>query len=852
MSLSPGARLGPYEVVAPAGAGGMGEVYRARDTRLGRTVALKVLPPGLATDPERLQRFEHEAKLLSTLSHPNILSIHDVGAEKGVPYLVSEFLEGETLRQRLERGPLGMRRLIDHAVQIASGLAAAHGREIVHRDLKPENIFVTRDERIKILDFGLAKQLQAIRAEVGESPTMALSHTAAGTVMGTVGYMSPEQVRGQTADHRSDIFSLGAVLYEMAAARRAFQRETGAETMSAILKEEPPDLASSGAHVPPALERIISRCLEKAPERRFQSASDLAFAVEALSGGTSVSVQAGAPPRRRRWLAIASAALLLIVLASAALLLRQREPPGEVTYTVLNFRPETIFRAAFAPDGQTILYSAAIRGNTPAIFTIRSDYPEGRSTGLPRSHLLRVSTTGELALLTNAEYVAHRMFEGTLARMPAGAQMPREILERVRDADWSPEGDLAIVREVDGRDRLEYPIGTVLYETSGYVSDPRFSPDGSRIAFLEHPFRFDNRGVVSVVDLQGRRTVLTGEFWGEEGLAWSPDGREILFSAGTGFENFFVQAVDLSGRVRMALTSAGGLTLHDAAPNGRWLVTRDDVRKRVFARVPGAEEEVDLAWLDLSSAVLLAPDAGRLFFSEQSGALGANYATCVRETSAGSGVVQLGAGVPADVTSDGRWIAALVPDAPPRIALYPTGPGEARHVTAGLDVYDSANFLPGGRGLLVCGTTGGKPPRCYTHAIDGGTPHPVSPEGTNNGVLSPDGSRFVASGRNGYELYTLGAEHPPTPLPFLHANDRVFDWSTDGRAVYAHRWGAVPSAIERVDVQTGLRTVVHRLVPSDTTGVMAVQTASITPDERWYAYEYRVMTSRFFMVQGAR
>ena len=316
MTVSAGTKLGPYEIVAPAGAGGMGEVYPARDTRLNREVAIKVLPAAFTRDPERLRRFQQEAQAAAALNHPNILAVHDFGEHEGLPYMVTEFLEGETLRERLRAGALPMRKAADHAQQIAFGLASAHEKGIVHRELKPENVFVTHDGRVKILDFGLAK---LTRPESMSDPATLASQTEPGMVLGTVGYMSPEQVRGQVADHRSDLFSLGAVLYEMVSGKRAFQKPTPAETLSAILNEEPPDLSQIAPNYSPVLHRLVQRCLEKKLEQRFQSASDLAFALGALSdSGSSSKVHVEAARSRAWWPWVrvsAEVALLCVALA---------------------------------------------------------------------------------------------------------------------------------------------------------------------------------------------------------------------------------------------------------------------------------------------------------------------------------------------------------------------------------------------------------------------------------------------------------------------------------------------------------------------------------------------------------
>ena len=293
MALSSGTKLGPYEIQSLVGAGGMGEVYRAHDSRLDRTVAIKVLPTSFSADHDRMQRFSQEARAAAALNHPNILSIFDIGEQQGAPYVVSELLEGETLRERLRNGPVSARKAIDYALQVARGLAAAHEKGIVHRDLKPENIFVTNDGRVKILDFGLAKLTRPEAAGGDDAPTVH-AVTEPGLIMGTVGYMSPEQVRGQAADPRSDLFSFGAILYEMISGKRAFHGETSADTMSAILKEETPELSETARNVPPGLERIVRHCLEKVPSQRFHSAGDLAFDLEALTEISATSSKSGA------------------------------------------------------------------------------------------------------------------------------------------------------------------------------------------------------------------------------------------------------------------------------------------------------------------------------------------------------------------------------------------------------------------------------------------------------------------------------------------------------------------------------------------------------------------------------
>src|SRR5580698_2713591 len=378
MTLSSGMKLGPYEVVSMIGAGGMGEVYRARDARLGREVAIKVLSESFARDPERLRRFEQEARAVAALNHPNILALYDIGSQNGSPYRVSELLEGQSLREMLQGGPVPARRAGDYAVQIASGLAAAHEKGIVHRDLKPENLFITKDGRAKILDFGLAKLTQPAASGPAGSDglTVTSSPTMAGVVMGTAGYMSPEQVRGEAADHRTDIFAFGAVLYEMTSGQRAFRRDTAAETMTAILREDPPDLADGIRLVSPALDRIVRRCMEKQPEQRFQSAQDLAFALGALSGtDVSGTARAAAAPRPMRSWVWAVAGLVLLSVSAVVWLLGHGAPVGRRMQFALPV-PGEVGQVALSADGQMLAFvSPDNNSGVPTLYVQRVGSP---------------------------------------------------------------------------------------------------------------------------------------------------------------------------------------------------------------------------------------------------------------------------------------------------------------------------------------------------------------------------------------------------------------------------------------------------------------------------------------------
>jgi len=839
----------------------MGEVYRARDTKLDRDVALKVLSEKLSGDSGSLARFEREAKAVAALSHPNILAIHDFGVDNGVAYTVTELLEGKTLSETIDGAALPVRKAVDYALQLARGLAAAHEKGIVHRDLKPANLFVTDDGRVKILDFGLAR---FVAPEAGISLTESCTAepgTQPGTVMGTVGYMSPEQVRGRPADHRSDLFSFGAVLYEMLSGSRAFRGDSTVETMSAILKEDPPELPAVGRSFPPGLERIVRHCLEKVPEQRFQSARDIAFALESLSGNSPPGVQpAPAVIRSRlamRWSGRAALVLVGILAVSSAYIAGRRTarivPSPNVTFRQLTFHPQAIFQAAGTSDGKTICYSSALRGNVPEVFVMDPEFPEPRSLGLHGVHLLAVSSKGEMALLTHAKWVAHRLFEGTLARMSIGGGAPRELLEGVRQADWSPDGsELAVIRDVEGKDRLEYPVGKVLYEASGYLSDPRFSPNGERIAFFQHPVKYDDRGSVNVVDLSGNAHVVRDGYWGLEGLGWTTDGNEIVFSAGTGYSDFAIYRTTLAGLTRPALQSAGGLTFGSVFPGGRWLVSREDTQRGMQGLAPGESEERDLSWLELSGPTALSNEGKMLLFTEQGAGAGVNYAVCLRKTD-GSPVIRLGEGYGADLSPDGRWALALIFSPPARALLYPTGPGKTQILKkGGLDQYRYGRFFPDGKRVLMEASEPGHAGRCYIQDLADGLPRPVTPEGTGACIPSPDGERVLAKSVEGsWHLYPL-AGGDVTPVRGIVRGETVSRFDPDGRSVVVFEQVRMPARVTRVDLSKGRRTLIREIAPPELTGALSLLSYVTDDAGRSYVYSYTKSLSQLFLVSGMR
>jgi Tol biopolymer transport system component len=528
MPLAAGTRLDSYEIIAPLGAGGMGEVYRARDATLKRDVAIKVLPEYWLRDPERLRRFEQEAQATAALNHPNIVSIFHVGQFDGSPYIVTELLQGETLRDRLRKGPMRLREVLDYGVEFARGLAAAHDAGIVHRDLKPENIWVTKDGRIKILDFGLAK-LDPAKAPGTDAETVSLEQqTNPGQVLGTVGYMSPEQVRGQTADARSDIFAVGVILYEMLTGKPAFRKATSAETMTAILNDDPPALSQTGIPVPPGLQKIVNRCLAKSPEQRFQHASDLAFALDALSDASGTAIpalpQAGA---RSRWIWIAIAA----VVVTTALIVWWKQPPAvPVVEAVTQLTSDGEIKAnsgGLATDGSRIYFGEGTLGSYRIMQVAATGGPTAIiPTRLPNFQFSAVSQDGSSLLGASGD-----QFVLPLWKIPLPAGEPRRLGSiEAQDADFFPDGRILFclgndlyVAENDGSNPRK------LLSAGGVTRDPSVSPDGERLVFTIY-----SHGPISIdearTDGSGLHPIVNTSHAGRVCCArWTSDGRSIVY-----------------------------------------------------------------------------------------------------------------------------------------------------------------------------------------------------------------------------------------------------------------------------------------------------------------------------------
>jgi serine/threonine protein kinase/Tol biopolymer transport system component len=797
VTVSSGARLGPYEVIAPVGAGGMGEVWRARDTRLQREVAIKVLPAEMASDGERLKRFEKEARSASSLNHPSIVTIYEIGQEGATSYIAMELVEGKTLRELVAGGPLPIKKLLQIGAQVAEGLARAHEAGIVHRDLKPENVMVTKDGLAKILDFGLAKLTYAGPGSGNETDLPTQTATTPGVVMGTVGYMSPEQASGHPVDFRSDQFSFGSLLYEMATGKRAFQRKTAVQTLAAIIQEEPEPV---GSHNPGPLRWIIERCLAKEPGDRYASTRDLARELATLRdrlsevslSGAVLAAEPALPGLRARRFVLALALLAALAIGVLAGRLSKGLSSSAPRFRQVTFGNFTISKARFAPDGQTVVYSA-IRSSGADLLTARAGTPEFRSLGIPDAEIHSISPQGEMAITLDRKDSLP-----TLARAALAGGAPREILEDTVGASWAPDGkSLAVVHVVEGKFRLEFPIGKVLYETKTRINSPLVSPSGDRVAFRE-------AGSVSIVDREGRKETLPNGK-GSLDFLWAPSGRELWFGESEEGSTQ-VGAVTLEGRERLMVSLPGDFALQDVSRDGRLLVERGFERWRVTGSFRGDSRERDLTFLDATIPADISADGSTLLFSEKQP--GWKHASIYERKTDGSPAVRLGEGFAMALSPDGKWVLALPENPASRLLLVPTGAGETRPLAneEGLTIPggSGAGWLPDGKSVVFSAAAPEHQVRLYLQEVAGGKPRPVSPEGVRllpfPSWISPDGKSVIGSGPS-LALYSLEGK-PPSALP-LADGDVPIRWTADGKGLFVYHDGDSPVRVSLLELSTG-------------------------------------------------
>jgi Tol biopolymer transport system component len=717
-------------------------------------------------------------------------------------------------------------------------------------------LFVTKDGRVKILDFGLAKLTQIGE---GSGPQTNLPTATAGTepgvVMGTLGYMSPEQVRGRPADARSDIFSFGAILYEMLSGNRAFHGDSAADTMSAILKEDPPDLSVTNQSISPGLERIVRHCLEKNPEQRFHSAHDLAFDLEALSGTSAqTAVQSVGMARVPRPALLALAGALAVAAAFAAgHFLWKGEALSHPSFQRITFRRGNISNARFAPDGKSVVYGASWEGKPIEIYTVRPGSPETTTLGYKNAALFGVSSSGELALSLRESFLSGSSGIGTLAKAPLGGGVPREILKFVEWADWAPDGkELAITRFADSNNRLEYPIGNVLFKSPKGVFAPRFSPRGDRIAFLE---REAGGSTLWVTDLAGK-AVKRAEGLHGISFAWAPAGDDIWMEDRSDQGDDRIVAVAPSGKTRVLARAPGRLIPYDVAPDGRVLLEHTIGRRSVMGLAPGETIQRDLSWFDGTNPAGISADGRTALLLESGTAAGALTPFYLRRTD-GSPAVKLGEGNAQDLSPDAKWVLVRADDGA-GLTLVPTGPGDSVKLQLpGIEHVSNAVFLDDGRALLLFARESrkGQSGAFYIQDIPAGKPRRIAKGyGLVGKAVSPDGKWIVGLGEGWNDDLVLipveGGDLKSIP------NTNTIDplrWSADGKALLAAELGSLPVRVVRVDVATGRREPWKDLGPADLSGVIQSTGIHITPDEKAYIYGYSSsVTSDLYIATGLR
>jgi serine/threonine protein kinase len=865
--------------VAPLGAGGMGEVYRAKDTRLGRDVAIKVLPARFSSSPELRERFEREARAISSLNHERICTLHDVGHQDGVDFLVMEYLEGESLAEKLRKGALPLRETLKIGMEVCEALDAAHRAGIVHRDLKPANIMLTKSGA-KLMDFGLAKASAAGGSASGSAPLLSAAETISGPspmspltgvgqVIGTILYMSPEQIEGKEADARSDVFALGAVLYEMATGQRPFEGKSQISVASAILEKEPTPIRRLQPLTPAAFERVVSTCLQKNPEDRFQSARDIRLELkwiaenpvaETPSPETKPS-EASPANKSLRILPWALAATLAIAFAAGAWVYHRNVGSAVIpTYKQLTFERGFVYAARFASDGRSVVYSASWDGQPLQIYSTDPGSPESRALNLLNSTLFAASAK-DLAISIGCRDRYIGDCQGTLALVPVSGGAPREIAEEVVAADWTSDGsEMAIVRHTEGKYRVEYPRRKVIYESSKPLGFVRIAPDGKSLAIAQSVGEWGDAGQVLVLDGNGKELTHSRIYVSLEGVAWPPSGEEVWLAGttDTGWADA-IYALRMNGEERIVLRLPGMLRLHDISRDGGVLFSKDLWRSEIMYRSASDKSERNLSWLDYAQLRDISDDGKIVSIADWGQAAGTSGLAFVRKTD-GSPAVKLGAWDEPVLSPDGTRVLAVegITVGTGKPSVVPIGVGEIQKFEVGpIQNVQSMGWMPDGKSFYY-GADDGHGFRMYLQELAGGPPRAVTPVITvksyyfETHLASPDGKLLFARDTTGKaKLYPV-AGGAAQDVAGLMADDVWITWAKDGREAYVFHDEKTSATVYRVDVTSGKREVVGKLAPADAAGVTSIASVLYTPDAKAYAYSDTQELSELFVAGGLK
>ncbi|HUE82348.1 MAG TPA: protein kinase [Pyrinomonadaceae bacterium] len=899
-----GENIGPYQILSVLGSGGMGTVYLAQDVRLRRKIALKLLPAQFTNDSDRLRRFQQEARAASALNHPNILTVHEIEQKSELHYIATEFIDGLTLRQKMTESKIDLEQALDIAIQVASALEAAHAAGIAHRDIKPENVMIRSDGYVKVLDFGLAKLTEHSTIQSNDDGQTGLN-TDPGMVMGTPRYMSPEQARGLEVDPRTDIFSLGVMIYEMLAGKAPFEGATPNDVIAAILKDDPEPLAASLAEVPSELERIVKRTLAKNREDRYQTVRELSVDLYQLKEAIQLNAKLGQtsstrpqlreiqPPgatamgqsrstnpegstenvdAKKKWRVAFGLITLLLVVAvviSVVSLNRSRKtglsadisqssrPSGRA----LTIRNGYITSARFAPDGKGVIYSAAFDGRPVEIFATDVQGSESRPIGIQSAALKDISSTGEMAVLFNFELSWNDGRNGTLALMSSTGGEPRILMEGVDEATFAPDGKtLAIVRADMGQHQLEYPAGEVLYKSGGWISYPRFSRDGEKIAFFEHPLG-DNSGSLMLLDVKLKETSSLSSGWRAlKGLAWSAAGDSLWFGGSKLSKKQNINSVTLSGEERLNLDDVPSYAkLEDISPEGRLLITHGNTHTTIGILGDHSASELlgmRFAW---STTADLSLDGKALLFYEWGWEAGETVevkSTYLRKLD-GSDPIRVGEGRALALSADGNWALVAQEKSPPQLALLPIGGGKPIELpNPGFKEYHYGSWFPDGRRVLFTALEAREDAflRSYVQEIETGVVHPLTEEGTVALRVSPDGKKVVALDPYGsYYIYsTDGAA--PTQLKGVERDEEPIQWSSDGRALFVRGTGDFDTKLYRVEIVSGRRRTWKEIKPVNRVGLVGLEAKPggilITPDGKLCVYTYWTTTHELLLMDS--